>query len=257
MPSGAVSGVYIAHLTRSDNGDDSNITFIVRNDASHSDVVFQTSDPTWEAYNTYGGADLYTGGENGRAYKVSYNRPVTTREDEPGGQDFFMANEYPAIRFLERNGYDISYMAGVDTDRYGSLIKNHKVFLSVGHDEYWSGAQRANVEAARDAGVNLQFLSGNEVYWRTRYESSLDSSHTPYRTLVTYKEAWSQAKIDPSPESTSTWRDPRYAPQSEGGGLPENALTGTIFMANYIDLPLTVTKAEASLRLWRNTGSRR
>ncbi len=75
------------------------------------------------------------------------------------------------MRFLERNGYDVSYMAGVDTDRYGALLKNHKTFLSVGHDEYWSGAQRANVEAARDAGVNLQFLSGNEVYWRTRYEA--------------------------------------------------------------------------------------
>ena len=254
VPSDAVSGVYIAHLERTDNGDDSNITFVVRNDASHSDIVFQTSDPTWEAYNTYGGSDFYTGGANGRAYKISYNRPVTTRQDEAGGQDFFMANEYPAIRFLERNGYDISYLAGVDTDRYGSLIKNHKVFLSVGHDEYWSGAQRANVEAARDAGVNLQFLSGNEVYWRTRYEASADSSHTPYRTLVSYKEAWSEAKIDPSPESTSTWRDPRYAPKSEGGGLPENALTGTIFMSTLTDLPITVTKAEGKLRLWRNTG---
>lgn len=254
VPSTAVSGVYIAHLYRADDDDSSNITFVVRNDASHSAIVFQTSDPTWEAYNTYGGADFYMGGANGRAYKVSYNRPVTTRADESGGQDFFMANEYPAIRFLERNGYDISYQAGVDTDRYGSLIKNHKVFLSVGHDEYWSGAQRANVEAARDAGVSLQFLSGNEVYWRTRYEPSLDSSHTAYRTLVTYKEAWAQAKIDPSPESTSTWRDPRYAPTSQGGGRPENALTGTIFMSNYTDLPLTVTKAEGALRLWRNTG---
>ncbi len=46
------------------------------------------------------------------------------------------------IRFLERNGYDVSYTTGVDTDRRGALIKNHKVFLSVGHDEYWSGPQR-------------------------------------------------------------------------------------------------------------------
>ena len=253
VPSTAVSGVYIAHLERVDNGDDSNITFIVRNDASHSAVVFQTSDPTWEAYNTYGGSDFYQGGAHGRAYKVSYNRPMLARLS-PGGQDFLMANEYPAIRFLERNGYDLSYIAGVDTDRYGSLLKNHQVFLSVGHDEYWSGAQRANVEAARDAGVNLQFLSGNEIYWRTRYETSIDPGHTPYRTLVTYKEAWAQAKIDPSPESTSTWRDPRYAPTSQGGGRPENALTGTTFMSNYTDLPLTVTRAQGSLRLWRNTG---
>ena len=39
-----------------------------------------------------------------------------------------------------------------------------RLFISVGHDEYWSGPQRAAVEAARDAGTHLAFFSGNEVY---------------------------------------------------------------------------------------------
>ena len=76
---------------------------------SHSDVVFQTSDTTWQAYNTYGGSDFYQGGANGRAYKISYNRPFITR-GEPAGRDFFFATEYPMVRFLERNGYDVSYI---------------------------------------------------------------------------------------------------------------------------------------------------
>jgi hypothetical protein len=42
-----------------------------------------------------------------------------------------------------------SYTTGIDTECRGDLITNHKSFLSVGHDEYWSGGQRANVEAAR------------------------------------------------------------------------------------------------------------
>lgn len=251
VPSTAVSGVYIAHLKRS-NGGASHITFIVRDDSSQSDIVFQTSDPTWQAYNTYGGSNLYWGGANGRAYKVSYNRPMSTRGGT-GGRDFFFSNEYPMVRFLERNGYDVSYISGIDTDRRGNLLTNHDVFLSVGHDEYWSGAQRANVEAARDAGVHLQFLSGNEVYWRTRYEESADPSRTPYRTLVTYKETWDRMKSDPSPESTGTWRDPRYAPPSQGGGRPENGLTGTMYMANYSDLPVTVNADEGKYRLWRHT----
>ncbi len=71
------------------------------------------------------------------------------------------------------------------------------MFLSVGHDEYWSGGQRTNVEAARDAGVNLAFFSGNEVFWKTRWENSIDGSGTPYRTLVTYKETHANAVIDP------------------------------------------------------------
>jgi hypothetical protein len=251
VPASAVSGVYFALLTRPDNGDQSHITFIVRSDSSHSDVVFQTSDTSWQAYNTYGGADLYEGGENGRAYQLSYNRPVSTRNGI-GGRDFFFSNEYPLVRFLEKNGYDVSYISGVDTDRNGAGLLNHKVFLSVGHDEYWSGAQRANVEAARDAGVNLQFLSGNEMYWRTRLEPSpVDGAGQ--RTITTYKETWANAKIDPSPEWTGTWRDPRFAAPANGGGRPENGLTGTLYMSNFTDLPITVSAAEGKARLWRNT----
>ncbi len=49
VPATAVSGVYVALLTRPDTGGQSHITFIVRSDGSHSDVVFQTSDTTWQA----------------------------------------------------------------------------------------------------------------------------------------------------------------------------------------------------------------
>ena len=251
VPATAVSGVYVALLTRPDNGSQSHITFIVRNDGSRSDIVFQTSDTTWQAYNSYGGSNFYQGAANGRAYKISYNRPFDTRGG-PDGRDFYFSNEYPLVRFLEKNGYDVTYISGVDTDRRGNLLTNHKVFLSVGHDEYWSGAQRSNVEAARDAGVNLQFLSGNEIYWRTRYEPS-PVDGTSYRTITSYKETWAGGKIDPSTEWTGTWRDPRFAAQANGGGLPENALSGTIYMSNYTDLPITVSAAEGKSRLWRNT----
>lgn len=251
VPDDAVSGVYIAKLTRKDNGDDSHITFIVRDESSHSDVLFQTSDPTWHAYNTYGGSDFYSGAANGRAYKISYNRPFATRAGIEA-RDFYFGAEYPMVRFLERNGYDVSYFSGVDTDRYGSLLTNHKTFLSVGHDEYWSGNQRKNVEAARDSGVNLQFLSGNEVYWRTRYEPSTTGGND-YRTLVSYKETWSNAKLDPEDEWTGTWRDPRFASPDNGAGLPENGLTGTAYVVNNGDLPVTVNDREGKMRLWQHT----
>ncbi|MFC7533532.1 DUF4082 domain-containing protein [Actinoplanes sp. GCM10030250] len=256
VPASQVSGIYIARLKRTDitTTEASHITFVVRNDASTSDLYFKTSDATWQAYNLYGGADFYDAPVNGRALKLSYNRPFATR-GAASGRDFLFSNEYPMLRFLERNGYDVSYTTDVDTDRHGELIKRHKTFLSVGHDEYWSGAQRAHVEAARDAGVNLAFFSGNEVYWRTRWETSKDGNGTPYRTLVCYKETWGKAKIDEtSPEWTGTWRDPRFATQENGGGLPENALTGTAYMANYTDLALKVPAEQGKLRLWRHTG---
>ena len=57
VPADAISGLYVAHLVRDDTGGDSLIPFVVRNDSSHSAIVFQTSDASWEAYNTYGGGN--------------------------------------------------------------------------------------------------------------------------------------------------------------------------------------------------------
>jgi hypothetical protein len=251
VPATAVSGVYFARLVRTDGtAGASHVLFVVRDDASRSALLFQTSDTTWQAYNTYGGNSLYTGSPVGRAYKVSYNRPITTRGT--GAEDSVFNAEYPMVRFLEANGYDVSYLSGVDTDRRGALLRNHKAFLSVGHDEYWSGAQRANIEVARDAGVHLAFFSGNEMFWKTRWENAADGSGTPYRTLVCYKETHANAAIDPSSEWTGTWRDPRFSPP-KNGGRPENALTGVSFKVNAGTVDLRVPAAEGKLRLWRNT----
>ncbi len=255
VPPSAVSGIYIAKLVRTDGvPGSSHIVFVVRDDTGQSALLFQTSDTTWQAYNPYGGNSLYVGAPAGRAYKVSYNRPFTTRESSPA--DWLFNAEYPMLRWLEANGYNVSYTTGVDTDRRAAELLEHKVFLSVGHDEYWSGAQRANVEAARDAGVHLAFMSGNEVFWKTRYEPSIDGSATAYRTLVSYKETHANGKIDPLTNVwTGTWRDPRFSPPADGG-RPENALIGTMFMVNVPGSPsdaIQVPEAMGKLRLWRNT----
>lgn len=252
VPANAVSGIYFAKLVRTDTGGASHIVFIVRDDAGSSHLLFQTSDTTWQAYNNYGGNSFYTGAPVGRAYKVSYNRPFNTRAVD-GGQDWLFSTEYPMVRWLEANGYDVSYFTGVDSERFGSLLLNHRAFLSVGHDEYWSAGQRSNVEAARNAGVNLAFFSGNEVFWKTRWENSIDSSGTTYRTLVSYKETHANAKIDPSSAWTGTWRDPRFSPPADGG-RPENALTGTLFMVNDgATTSIQVPETDGKMRFWRNT----
>jgi hypothetical protein len=271
VPADAVSGVYIAKLVRQDGTAGSNhIPFIVRDDSSTSDIVFQTADTTWQAYNGWGGANFYggngpaTGQGVGRAYAVSYNRPIATRGgigQASGPQDYLFGAEYAAISWLEQNGYDVSYMAGVDTDRYGSLLLNHKLYVDAGHDEYWSGQQRTNVQAARDAGVNLAFWSGNEMYWRTRWGNSISSDAKAYRTLISYKETWSPgASIDPSDEWTGTFRDPRLSPPAIGGGSPENALIGQMFQVDDVGVgqpdalkAITIPYDDANMRFWRNT----
>ena len=263
---GGPGGRSVGHLLRQARprrrtSDGSHIFFIVRDDESHSNLLFQTQDTTWEAYNQYGGRSLYQSNDGGpgtnpdRAYKVSYNRPLTTRGPTPEDSPFNA--EYPMVRWLERNGYDVSYFTGVDSARFGSKILDHKTFLSVGHDEYWSGTQRANVEAARAAGVNLAFFAGNESFWKTRWEpSTADGSSTDWRTLVSYKETHANAKIDPGPRATpvwtGTWRDPRFSPPADGG-RPENAVTGTMFRVNSGTSAIDVPAADGKMRIWRNT----
>ena len=84
VPADAASGVYIARPTRADDGGASHIVFVVRDDDGGSDLLFQTSDTTWQAYNAYGGYNAYgSGSEDGNAQKLSYNRPFTTRAVEP------------------------------------------------------------------------------------------------------------------------------------------------------------------------------
>jgi len=262
VPSDAVSGVYIAHLVRnSDPTIESHIKFVVRADAANSKVVYQTSDETWQAYNRYGGNSLYTcdavcpsGNPLGykAAYKVSYNRPDNSEQDSQGSS-LFRGAEYSMIRFLEASGYDVSYISGVDTHARGPSLLTHKLFLSSGHDEYWTKTQRTNVEAARDAGVNLAFFSGNEMFWKTRFESSIAGAATANRTLVSYKDTHFTEQQDPV-AWTGTWRDPRFAVPADGV-TPENALTGQSFVVNSGTARIVVPAAYRLLRLWRNTGA--
>ena len=105
------------------------------------------------------------------------------------------------------------------------------MFMSSAHDEYWSAGQRANVEAARDHGVNLAFFSGNEMFWKTRWAASQDGSK--YRTLITYKETHFERPVDPNdpPTWTGTWGDPRFSAAGRWRQAGER-VTGQYFIVN-------------------------
>ena len=109
------------------------------------------------------------------------------------------------VRFLESNGYDVSYSSGVDTDRRGAELLEHKVVhVASGHDEYWSGTQRANVEAARDAGVHLAFFSRQ----RGLLEDPLGEQHRRHRHGAPHAGVATR-RPTPTPRST---RSPTCGP---------------------------------------------
>ena len=92
------------------------------------------------------------------------------------------------------------------------------------------------------------------MFWKTRWEPSIDGSNTAGRTLVTYKETHYDAPTDPQdpPTWTGTWMDPRFSPPADGG-QPQNALTGQLFAVNAGTTDITVPASYSKLRFWRNT----
>ena len=213
-------------LTGASSQKQSYIIFVVRDDARRSGLLFQSTVTTYEAYNTWGGLSLYTNELPGlslhRAHKVSFDRPY----HDFWGSSNFLRWEYQMVRFLEREGYDVSYSTDLETHLNGNLLLGHKALLIVGHDEYWSWQMRNNVEAARDAGVNLGFFSSNTAYWQVRFEPASVTGEAN-RTMVCYK----QANLDPYytdgiPDHqhlvTVRFRDPLI-------DRPEDALLGVMY----------------------------
>ncbi|MCL2729753.1 MAG: DUF4082 domain-containing protein [Actinomycetia bacterium] len=256
IPGDAVSGLYIANFDQVDGNGVMPYPFVVRNDSSHSAIVVQTDDETWQAYNKWGGRNLYDGdgpAPDGRAYQVSYNRPL-----DIGGDNGVYGSEFEMLYWLERNGYDVSYLSGLDVSTRPADLTNHTMFMSSGHDEYWTQDQFTNVLNARKAGVNETFFSGNEVSWKTRFAPSIDGTSTSGRTLICYKETKLElASPDGIPDPTSTWTGAFLDPGGAAKGdtyQPQNVLTGSLFTVNgYRSDAITVPGAYAKLRLWRNT----
>jgi hypothetical protein len=247
------SGVYLARLTARPSGKQSFIVFVVRDDGRDSAIVFQSSVTTFAAYNNWGSKSLYAfNSANAPARKVSFDRPYATnpygvRLD--GAGDFLRRWEYNAVRFLEREGYDVSYVTDVDTHERPDLLTRHVVYLSVGHDEFWSRAMRTHVEAGRDAGVHLAFLGADVCYWRIRFEPN--RAGTPDRTIVAYKEGAGDEDplaLDGNPANdrsiTGRWRD-------RPGSRPEERLVGVMYTADPVDGDIVVDAASH----WAFTGT--
>jgi Domain of unknown function (DUF4082)/Bacterial Ig domain len=262
-PTTAVSGVYFARIYSST--DANLIPFVVTNNASTSAIIYSTSDETWQAYNQWGGYSLYVGTatgspwccsalDPGRAVQVSYNRPFGDRFVTP--EDYLWYAEFPMIEYLEENGYNVTYITQSDISGSGgaALIEQHKIFMMSGHSEYFDAGDRASITAARNAGVDLAFFSGNLMWWKTRWTTSQYSSEAD-RTLITYKESLDTQQSDPDdpPTWTGAWRDPRFAGSGDDSDNPENSLTGQLWMVNCCSYNDTVSGQYAQDAIWRNT----
>ncbi|MGI2901895.1 N,N-dimethylformamidase beta subunit family domain-containing protein [Tolypothrix sp. VBCCA 56010] len=220
------SGLYVAKLTQQATGKQSQVWFVVRDDSRNSDIVFQSSFTTYFAYNNTGGYSTYAyqsvGGQRG--YKVSSDRPLSMTTSEWHHYNQMTLWERNMVRWLESQSYDVSYITNIDFQTNSQILQGRKVFLSVGHDEYWSLEQRNAVEQARSSKINLAFFSSNTAYWRVRFENS--NGGQANRVMACYKNT--ADTVAP----TNKWR-------STQNNRPENALLGIMYTGDRDDLYYT------------------
>jgi len=212
-----VTGMYLVKLTAA-NGKQNYIPFVIRSRRPAA-LMFIHADNTDQAYNQWGGKSLYefNSSHGKRAYKVSFNRPLADGE-YPGWGNLFNW-EYPMIRYLERQGYDLEYVSSVDTSTDANIFMHHAGVLIVGHQEYWTKESRDHLEAAVDQGVNLAVFAGDTMSWQIRYEPSNNRQN---RILVCYKDA----SLDPltGKDDSHVTVDPAQSPVNQ----PEQSLLGSM-----------------------------
>jgi hypothetical protein len=156
-----------------------------------------------------------------RARAVSFDRPY--QADTMQGAGDFLFFERPLVEFAERSGLPLGYATDVDLAADPHLLDGARALVTLGHDEYWSQEERDNATAARDRGVNLAFLGGNEIYRHFRFEPS---ALGPDRVEVDYKSFVEDPvhTTDP-PAATTQWRSP---PDPR----PESVLLGNFYQCN-------------------------
>ena len=229
------AGAYLLKLD-AETGGQRYVPVTVRPADCKGKVVLKACVQTWQAYNTWGGYDLYkgpSGGYDTRSLVVSLDRPY-----DLNGADMFLTYERNIVKLAEHmtilpGGLDLAYVTSMDIASDPHLLEGASALISMGHDEYWTPAERANVTAARDNGMNIAFMGANCMFRRTRLQ---DSQVGGAREVVCYKTDYTADPMYGKDNAavTSDWRD---APNPD----PESSLIGTIYEGYPVDAPFVVT----------------
>src|SRR6202167_5585235 len=220
--------------------------FVVRPGAKER-IILALATNTWNAYNDFGGTNLYNGGTH-----VSMQRPMAAgylhkplgkgrRVTGTGAPDpdnaahvgYIQLNhlsswagsagwpdwELPFIAWAEREGFEIGVCTHGDLDDHPEVLDNARLYLSVGHDEYWSKGMRDTVERFIARGGNAAFFSGNTAMWQVRIEGSERDVMVGYKGFFKDDPFMGTAR---EPEVTTIWSDAILA-------RPENHMTGVTF----------------------------
>jgi len=229
IPDSWLPGVYEADFPTSYGIGRSIFVVKERKLGTYSKAVVCLTVNTYEAYNNWGGKGLYdfNSTDKKRAYKVSFNRPFA---NDSTFDYYHWTNKF--VRWLDKEGMPVEYCTNLDLDNNPRFLDHYDVYVSVGHDEYWSKPERNSFEHFVARGGRMMILTGNTCWWQVRVE---DSS----QTLVCYKDDHLDP-LYPKQDSivTCIWR---RAPVSD----TENSLTGVSFeQGGYVNSGATLSHSQ-------------
>ncbi|HSB91748.1 MAG TPA: N,N-dimethylformamidase beta subunit family domain-containing protein [Flavitalea sp.] len=150
------------------------IPFLIKSTIKSNQVLVLYPTNTVNAYNKAGGAGSYS---VPRAFITSYQRPAPI---------LYFNNE-----FIKWNStpYAFDYITDFDLESYDS-IKNYKMIIIIGHNEYWTRNARINFDRFINAGKHALILSGNTAWWQVRY--SADKTQ-----MICYKDVVADPEPNP------------------------------------------------------------
>jgi hypothetical protein len=214
IPDNWEPGMYRATFPNSVGG--GGVIFFVKakTPGSFSNTLLVLNTNTWQAYNDYGGKNLYPSNSSSRSYKVSFLRP----SNHLWGAYNFFKHEMLYVDWTYNSNRKIEYATDYDIHANPGLLSKYKVVVFVGHAEYWSLNQRNNVQSYVNSGGKVMMLSGNTSWWQVRFEDNGN-------TLVCYKSRTADPLNGVSDELvTVNWYN---SPVNN----PENKVTGLSFRA--------------------------
>ena len=74
------------------------------------------------------------------------------------------------MKYAQETGAKIGYIGDFDLHEDPAIMDGYKLFVSQGHDEYWTKEMFDAVEnRIFKQGKNTAFLGANTAYWQVRY----------------------------------------------------------------------------------------
>ena len=102
-----------------------------------------------------------------RAYTVSYDRPYAVQGCVDGAGNFFVW-DYPMVRWMEKQGYDVTYVTSPTSRTRASSARSPAIACS-STPATTSTTRTACAQAslnAINAGTNMALFSANNFYFR-------------------------------------------------------------------------------------------